>query len=123
MPTGAFTERSPDAIASFFQDIILEYHNFRRLVRRSEPREPAAIPVQIVRLDEALEPVGEPFYAVTRDISLGGAGIFHHCPVDAHHVLLEFDSPFTDERLRLIAKVEHCTPCGKYFVLGCRFGV
>ena len=120
--TSGGREVSPETVAAFFQDIIIEYQSFKKLVRRSEPREPASIPVQVLPLDADLEPTCEPFHTVTRDISSGGIGLFHSTSVDTPLVQIEFSSPFTGEILNIVARVEHSTPCGKYFIIGCQFG-
>ena len=41
------------------------------------PREAVAIPVVVQQVDSSLEPLDQPFNAVTRDISTGGIGLFH----------------------------------------------
>jgi len=112
---------SPEALALILQEIIVEYDSYKKSVRRSERREPVSIPVQATTLNELLEPVGETFHMVTRDISCSGVGMFYHSPVDVGPIELTFCSPVSGDELRLIASVQHCTPCGHYFIVGCRF--
>ncbi len=114
-------ECSPDVLALFMQEVIVEYNSYRKLVRRSEPREPVAIPVLARPVDADLNSAGDPFHAVTRDISHGGVGLFHTRPIDCGWLELTFSSPHSGKEMTILATVEHCTPCGRYFILGCRF--
>ena len=114
-------ETTHDVIASFMQQVILQYQGYGAAYRRAEPRETAAIPVNVVPLDSELQPTGELFQAVTRDISYGGVGIFHTQPVDAPYVLIEITAPEACKTMRLLAQTEHCTRFGGFYVVGCRF--
>ena len=112
---------SRESLALFLQEIIVEYDSYRKNVRRSEPRETVSIPVEATLLNENLEPVGASFHLVTRDISSNGVGLFYNAAVEEGPIQLTFSSPVSGSDLRLIAHVEHCTPCGQYFIIGCRF--
>ena len=112
---------SPDTIASFIQQTIVEVQSFKEGIRRAEPREAAAIPVLVTPLSENLEPTGAEFYAVTRDVSCGGIGLFHTEAVTARWLEVEISTPATHRELRLLVHVQHCTPIGKFFLIGCRF--
>ncbi len=114
-------ESSPDVIASFMQQVILEYVNYGRDHRRSEPREAVAIPVQVQPLDNQLQPTGEGFSAITRDISYAGIGLFHRFPIDQGLLQISMSAPETHEEMRLLARIEHCTRCGQFFIIGCNF--
>jgi hypothetical protein len=116
-------EVSPETVASFFQEIILEYHSFQHLVRRATPREPVSIPVQAVMLDDDMQAVSPPFHMVTRDISSTGVGLFHTEMLERGLIQLEFSSPVTEAVLKIVGRVEHCTPCGRYFIVGCNFQI
>ena len=112
---------SADVLAAHLQEIIIEYESYKKQFRRAESREPVSIPVEAVALDDDFHPVSEPFHMVTRDMSAGGAGIFHNEMLTCDYLKLVFSSPVSLESFGVIAKVEHCTPCGKYFIAGCRF--
>ena len=112
---------SSDVLSAHLQEIIIEYESYKKQFRRSESREPVSIPVEAVALDDDFQPISEPFHMVTRDMSIHGTGIFHTSSVDATYVQLQFSSPVTLEAFGVIARVEHCTPCGRYFIIGCRF--
>lgn len=112
---------SEDVLAAQLQGIIVEYETYKQQQRRSETRESFSIPVQATPLDEHHVPIGEPFNMVTRDMSTRGVGAFHDKLISHQFLYLEFHSPVTRNDFGVIARVEHCTPCGKYFIVGCQF--
>ena len=114
-------ETTNDVIASFMQQMIVHYQGYGEAYRRKEPRETVAVPVRVSPLTDELQPVGEPFEALTRDISCSGVGLFHLQPVDAPYVSIEMATPETQQVIRLLAKVEHCTRFGSFYIVGCRF--
>jgi len=117
----AVVESSPEVITSFMQQVIVEYHAYGMAHRRAEPREAVAIPAIAQRVDSSLDTIGEPFHVVTRDVSSGGIGLFHPSPVPLGLLKITLSSPETHETMVLLARVEHCTPCGGFFLIGCRF--
>lgn len=112
---------SRESLALFLQEIIVEYDSYRKNVRRSEPRESVSIPVEATVLNENFEPATAPFHMVTRDISCNGVGLFYNAAVEPGPIQLTFSSPVSGSEVRLMANVEHCTACGHYFIIGCRF--
>ena len=112
---------SPESLALFLQEIIVEYDSYKENVRRIDVRENVSIPVEAVRLNDQLKPSGDPFYMVSRDISCGGVGLFNTEHVENGPIQLTFSSPVSGAELKVYATVEHCTPCGRYHIVGCRF--
>lgn len=112
---------TPDSLALFLQEIIVEFESYKKNVRRSEVRETVSIPVEARRLDEEFNPVGDEFHMVTRDVSCNGVGLFHLESLEPGPIELTLTSPVSDRALRIVANVEHCTAIGKYFMVGCRF--
>ena len=112
---------SEDELAANLQEIIGEYENYKQKIRRSESREAISIPVEATLLDDSYHPIAESFHVVTRDISSRGVGVFHDRVVTGKYIYLKFHSPVSFQDFGVIASVEHCTPCGKYFIIGCRF--
>ena len=110
-----------DGLALFLQEIITEYESYKASIRRTDNREAVSIPVEAQCLDDQGKPVGEPFHMVTRDISSGGLGMFHAEFVECGSIQLSLTSPVTSRNATILANVEHCTPCGKYFIVGCQF--
>lgn len=110
-----------DSLALFLQEIIVEYDSYKDNIRRLDARESVSIPVEARRLDAEGVPVGPVFHLVTRDISCGGLGMFNRESIDSGPIQLKLCSPVSERSLQIVANVEHCTPCGKYFIVGCRF--
>lgn len=110
-----------ESLALFLQEIISEYDSYKNSIRRSEPRESVSIPVEARRLDDDGKPIGSVFHLVTRDISCGGLGMFNRERIESGPIQLKLCSPVSDMSLQIVANVEHCTPCGKYFIVGCKF--
>lgn len=121
MNTTAAKVVSSDVLAAQLQEIIVEYDSYKKQYRRAEPRESVSIPVEAVELDDDFMPLSDPIHMVTRDISTGGMGMFHTQRLSAKYLRLQFSSPFSLESFSVIGRVEHCTPCGKYFIIGCAF--
>jgi hypothetical protein len=61
--------------------------------RRVEKRKPVVLEVIAVPLDEQRQPIGEPFLALTRNISSGGIAILHTEKVSAPYLLLRIETP------------------------------
>lgn len=114
-------ESSPEIITAFMQQVIVEYGSFAHDTRRNEARENVAVPVSVQPLTDEFIPVGTPFPAVTRDLSSSGMGIFSPARYDLSWLQVTLQSPTTGRQMRLLGKVEHCTPCGPFFLIGCRF--
>lgn len=119
--THAIAETSPEVIASFMQQVIVQYQNYGTHHRRTEPREAIAIPVQVQRLEDDLTPVAEPKAAITRDISVGGIGLFLGERIERGMLRIRMVAPESHEQMQILAQIEHCTPCGGYYIIGCRF--
>ena len=112
---------SADVLAGHLQEIIVEYESYKKQFRRTDKREPVSIPVEAVALDEDLVAISDAIHMVTRDMSAGGCGIFHDQRLDCPYLHLNFSSPVSLATFSVVASLEHCTPCGKYFIVGCRF--
>lgn len=114
-------EASQDVIASFMQRVILQYQNYGNSFRRSEPRELVAVPVTVQALSASYQREGTRAHCVTRDISCSGIGLFHTTPITSPYLELDLKAPESGEQMRVLATVEHCTPCGDFYLVGCRF--
>jgi len=112
---------SADILAAHLQEIIVEYEDYRHNCGRSERREQVSIPVEALKLNDDFDPISAPFHMITRDISVGGCGLFHTEELDCNYLQLKFESPISQESFGVIASVEHCTRCGVFQLVGCRF--
>ncbi len=112
---------TPESLALFLQEMIVEYDSYRQSARRADARENVSIPVRAVHLSANSEPKSEPFHMVSRDVSCCGIGLFNTEPVKRGPIQLTFSSPISGMELDVPACVEHCTACGHYYIIGCRF--
>lgn len=93
---------------------------FRTDNRRSHHRVPRSISLMVQPLDLDFQPNGEPFWALTRDISLKGLGFINPEPITHEFVrlgLLDYDAT-------IIAQVRHSTSIGidyPLFLVGVEF--
>lgn len=87
--------------------------------RRSEVRRAIAVPVLAQPLDDEGTLVGEPFMAVTRDLSPSGLAMFHTRPVSARRLLVEY-SDFIGDSCRAVLEVLRCRSVEGYFEIAGR---
>ena len=88
--------------------------------QRSHERTARSISVSIQPLDDDFQPCGDPFWVVSRDVSLRGLGLLSHEPLDHKYVRLGL----MDQTASTIAEVVHNTSIGeKYplFLVGVKF--
>ena len=88
--------------------------------RRKQSREPRSISLRIQPLDLDFCPDGEPFWAVSRDISAVGLGFVNGEPIQHEFVRIGL----FDQTATMIARVSHSTSIGvKYplFLVGVQF--
>ncbi|MEM7452717.1 MAG: PilZ domain-containing protein [Planctomycetota bacterium] len=88
--------------------------------RRTEPRSPRSISLRVQLLDEDFHPAGDPFWTVSRDISVRGLGFIIPEPVD--HKFLKIG--LGENMPMVFSEVRHCTSIGqdyKLYLIGVRF--
>jgi hypothetical protein len=89
--------------------------------RRAEPRWTIVTPVPVQPLDERLRPHGEPFVAISRDVSPGGMALYHLQPVPVKSLLaVELRAPEGDT-LQAVLEVVRCRTDGLAFEIGGQF--
>lgn len=93
-------------------------HEFRQLIevvddRREFQRIPKRVTVSIQPLDEDFAPEGEPFWAISSDVSQLGMGIV--CDDRIFHEYIRL--VLVDQEVSVIAKVRHSTSIGTQYPL------
>ncbi len=84
------------------------------LEKRSEKRCYVSLPVTATPTNEKLQPVGDSFYAVTRDISSQGITMFNTRTVDSSFLVLELMDP-DGPKLKAVMEVLRCRPIGRFY--------
>ncbi len=91
-----------------------------RYSRRAEKRYTVTLPVVAVPLDDAGQPAGEPFEAVTRDVSNRGIALIHTAPVQASYLGLDL-MDHQGHKLNAILQVLRCRRVGAYYEIAGQF--
>ena len=81
--------------------------------QRSHTREPKSISLRIQPLDLDFRPDGEPFWAVSRDLSEQGLGFINGEPLDHEYVRIGI----FEDQLSIIGRVCHSTSIGVNYPL------
>jgi hypothetical protein len=87
-------------------DKIEEMRNHRRQAR--------TMSILLQFLDDDLQPNLEPFWAITRDISLRGMGVICNDPIEVGQCMR---MALINETTTVIAEVKHCSPIGVQYPL------
>jgi len=85
--------------------------------RRAEERESLVVPVLVQPVDKSLRPVGDPFTAVTRDISRSGIGLVYFERVP--HCLLAIQARIAGEDVKLVVEIVWQESMGPFEYIGC----
>lgn len=88
--------------------------------RRAVPRLPTAFSATVVRLADDLQPIGEPFDVVVRNISTRGLAFLTSQPIDVEHVAISMTNP-AGTSVELRVRVRRCQALGPCFDVGGEF--
>lgn len=106
--------RQPECF-QFVQQVIRNARSDRRAI----PRCPVSILVKATPLNDQQQPAGEPFTAVTRDISLQGICMHHVAPVQCRYLQLELGDSGNSQLT--VMEVLRCRAVGSFFEIAGRF--
>jgi hypothetical protein len=88
--------------------------------KRASERFQMATLVPAIRIDEQLEPVGEPFLVMTRNISTSGIALVHTQPIKEGRIAIELTGA-SGERIQLALQILRCRELDRFYELGCRY--
>jgi hypothetical protein len=111
---------SPEEISNFVTDLTADVRNSHSPERRTEPLYAVMVPVFATPFDASGHRIGEPFRAVTRDVSAIGGAILHTAHVPAQYLLLEFNLPGGRE-FRVVLEILRVRAIGPLWELIGRF--
>lgn len=112
--------RPPQAIAAFVERLIRHSKYYDGPDSRSEPRYAVRMPVAAVPVDDDLQKIGEPFVAVSRDLSGRGIAIYHTRRISQRYLALELSTP-SEEKLHVLLQVLRCRPVGLFYEIAGKF--
>jgi hypothetical protein len=110
----------PERVVNFVRRVIRGEKFYGGPERRVHLRYPITIPVRATPLNDAEEPVGEPFLGITRDISIEGLCMYHMQSVKEKLLQLELTSP-NREQISVLLEVVRCKAVGPFFEIAGRF--
>jgi hypothetical protein len=111
----------PARVVHFIRSVIRSEKYFEGSERRHNLRYPVTMPVRAVPLDNERMPAGEPFLAVTRDISVGGLCMYHLAVVKSRLLQLELVNSGKGEQLRVVLEIVRCLQTGPLYEIAGRF--
>ncbi len=104
--------KPPEALAAFIQQMIGEGQMFAN--RRSTARHQLVVPVTAVPVDVGFFPIGEPFTAITRDISTKGLSLIHTRAVRCERLVVELPNR-SGAAIQLVLQVARCRALGRFY--------
>ena len=115
----AIAPQPPAEVIAFVERQIRKARPYKGLERRSDKRYLVATPVWVQPVDAQSNPIGEPFAAVTRDISLEGMGLVHTKPIECDTVALRFSGE--GKEVERVAAILWCKALGPFYYVGANF--
>jgi hypothetical protein len=87
---------------------------------RQFPRFKLTVEVWVQPVDANFEPLGEPFTAVSRDISTGGIGLMHTRAIRDKYLWLRLVT-HGGGTMNVVVEVLRCRPIGVFYDIGAKF--
>jgi len=87
---------------------------------RNSPRRAVSVRLRVIPCNESGEPAGQPFVALTRDLSAGGICLVHTRATNASHVMVVLRAPGL-EPMQLVVEVLRCRAIGRFYEIAGRF--
>jgi hypothetical protein len=109
-----------EVVADLIQGLVINAQYYVGPDRRRERRYALAEAATAVEVDAGFGTVGEPFVAVTRDISKGGLCLYHTREVQEKFVAVCLPDP-TGDSVQLLMEVLRCRPLGMLYEVAGRF--
>ena len=78
------------------------------------------VEVWVQPVDSGFEPLGEPFTAVSRDISSSGIGLMHTRAIREKYLWLRLETR-GGVKMNVVAEVLRCRPLGMFYEIGAKF--
>jgi hypothetical protein len=110
-----------EELVAFVQRVIAHTATLPGIERRTEPRRPVVLPAPAQAIDEHLRPRGEPFVAITRDLSTRGIAIYHVRPVAAGSLLALELEVAPGDTMQVVLEVLRCRPAGEFYEIAGTF--
>ena len=106
----------PETIADFIAKWFCE-KAYQGPEKRGIRRYPVTTPVVAMPIDASFEPVGDPFMAMSRNVSGTGMAVISTRAVTTEFLAVEL-STGQGERMQLVMHVLRCRPTGRFYEIG-----
>lgn len=117
-------EHPPQEIREFMRRLIVQHGQADELCggkeRRSEKRFRITVPVLAKPIGEDLQSAGEPFVAVTKDISTRGLAFLHYEAIESKFLVVRL-TDLGGRHLTGAIEVLRCRPLDRFFEVGGKF--
>lgn len=111
---------SPEEIFEIINEIFIGAEVRKLSEQRISERKSFFLPIELQFASSDLELVGEPFDAVTRDLSVGGLGIISPVAASSEKAIVKFKT-LAQERSGLLIDIRYSNSLGPFFQIGGRF--
>ena len=109
----------PCQLVSFVERQVRSLRQNAVMERRAVPRDLLVVPVTVLPINAKFQPIGEPFTAVTRDISPKGAGLVCIDPIIDEQLVLRIH--LANEVVNVVFKLRWCEAMGPFYYAGVQF--
>jgi hypothetical protein len=82
--------------------------------RRDSQRHAVVMPVAAMPVDDKFQPSGEPFAAITRDLSTAGLRLFSTRATNSEFLAVELTPP-SGQTIQVVLKVLRCKAIGRFY--------
>jgi hypothetical protein len=110
-----------DQLVAFVHDLLNRKSRYAGPERRSAKRHVVIMDVPAVPLDKAMRPAGDPFVAISRNISTTGISLFHTAQIHAPYLALELRDEVKATSIRAAIEVVRCAAKGQLFEIAGKF--
>ena len=100
--------------SALLQDLLGRACRIDGAERRENQRHPLSETLIVQPLDDDLQPQGEEFRVITRDVSAYGIGFVHSEPIEQSHLRIGIPDRTNTE---LLVEVKHCSAVGELGLL------
>lgn len=109
---------NPEATFQTLTSILQHVEVPEKKEQRITVRKQILCPIRIQPCDNEMNPLGESFEGLSRDVSVSGVGFFSTERIDAPHVSITFKSLDASGADTIFAEVVHQSSRGPIFVIG-----
>ena len=120
---GGTTLRSKREVIGFIFEIMEDFQSDYVADKLADPRGPVCIQIEVIPYNEQGQRSGEPFRAVTTDVSASGIAFLHTAEFVDRLAVSRFPGAKRRADDRIVVEVRRCREAGPFWEIGGRFMV